>query len=57
MVCLFVGTQEEAAEAYDIAAIKFRGVNVVTNFDMSQYDLAKIFISNNIHNLNARDME
>ena len=53
MVCWLVGTQEEAAEAYDIAAIKFRGANVVTNFDMSRYDIAKIFTSNNIHNLNT----
>jgi len=42
---LYLGTystQEEAAEAYDIAAIKFRGVNAVTNFDMSKYDPQKI---------------
>ena len=36
------GTQEEAAEAYDIAAIKFRGLNAVTNFDMSRYDVKSI---------------
>lgn len=36
------GTQEEAAEAYDIAAIKFRGLNAVTNFDISRYDVKSI---------------
>ncbi|XP_024385133.1 uncharacterized protein [Physcomitrium patens] len=42
---LYLGTystQEEAAEAYDIAAIKFRGINAVTNFDMSRYNAARI---------------
>ncbi|KAJ0967633.1 hypothetical protein J5N97_024550 [Dioscorea zingiberensis] len=42
---LYLGTfstQEEAAEAYDIAAIKFRGLNAVTNFDMSRYDVSSI---------------
>ncbi|KAA8535600.1 hypothetical protein F0562_030603 [Nyssa sinensis] len=46
---LYLGTfstQEEAAEAYDIAAIKFRGLNAVTNFDMSRYDIKSIVNSN-----------
>ncbi|KAJ4885220.1 Ethylene-responsive transcription factor WRI1 [Raphanus sativus] len=37
---LYLGTyntQEEAAEAYDMAAIEYRGANAVTNFDISNY--------------------
>ncbi|KAH7684995.1 AP2-like ethylene-responsive transcription factor domain-containing protein [Dioscorea alata] len=48
---LYLGTfstQEEAAEAYDIAAIKFRGLNAVTNFDMSRYDVKSIMESNTL---------
>lgn len=42
---LFVATEEEAAEAYDIAAIKFRGINAVTNFEMNRYDVEAIMKS------------
>lgn len=37
MFIRFAGTQEEAARAYDIAAIEYRGINAVTNFDLSTY--------------------
>ncbi|GLT87893.1 hypothetical protein SLE2022_059460 [Rubroshorea leprosula] len=48
---LYLGTfstQEEAAEAYDIAAIKFRGLNAVTNFDMNRYDVKSILESSTL---------
>jgi hypothetical protein len=45
---ILLGTQEEAAEAYDIAAIKFRGMNAVTNFGISKYDVERICASTHL---------
>ncbi|KAL4582097.1 hypothetical protein LXL04_006637 [Taraxacum kok-saghyz] len=48
---LYLGTfstQEDAAEAYDVAAIKFRGVNAVTNFDISRYHVERIMESSTL---------
>jgi AP2-like factor, ANT lineage len=47
-VAAAAGTQEEAAEAYDIAAVKFRGLNAVTNFDITRYDVDRIMASNTL---------
>jgi hypothetical protein len=41
----YLGTfnsEEEAAKAYDVAAIKHRGPKAVTNFSLSNYDVAAI---------------
>nr|KYP51444.1 AP2-like ethylene-responsive transcription factor At1g16060 family [Cajanus cajan] len=51
---LYLGTyatQEEAATAYDLAAIEYRGLNAVTNFDLSRY--IKWLKPNNISNNNS----
>ncbi|MCL7035320.1 hypothetical protein MKW94_023094 [Papaver nudicaule] len=45
---LYLGTfstQEEAAEAYDTAAIKLRGPSALTNFEISKYDVKRICAS------------
>ncbi|CAI9787160.1 unnamed protein product [Fraxinus pennsylvanica] len=47
---LYLGTftHEKAAEAYDIAAIKFLELNVVTNFEISRYDVKSILESSTL---------
>ncbi|TKY73156.1 AP2 ethylene-responsive transcription factor [Spatholobus suberectus] len=56
---LYLGTyatQEEAATAYDMAAIEYRGLNAVTNFDLSRYiKWLKPNHNNNIINSNLID--
>ncbi|KAL6570311.1 hypothetical protein OROMI_014825 [Orobanche minor] len=60
-------TQEEAATAYDMAAVKYRGPNAVTNFDLSRYAMQLeplpdafvspqlIHVGNNIDNITMQD--
>ncbi|XP_057787816.1 AP2-like ethylene-responsive transcription factor At1g16060 isoform X1 [Salvia miltiorrhiza] len=53
---LYLGTyatQEEAAIAYDMAAIEYRGLNAVTNFDLSRYIKWLRPNNNNNNNTNA----
>ncbi|KAK8712078.1 hypothetical protein V6N13_147330 [Hibiscus sabdariffa] len=41
-------TEEEAAKAYDVASIRIKGENAVTNFDMNEYDLTTILKSSKL---------
>ena len=41
-VLILTDTEEEAAAAYDIASIKYKGCKAMTNFEISNYDVDKI---------------
>ncbi|XP_028802603.1 ethylene-responsive transcription factor WRI1-like [Neltuma alba] len=56
---LYLGTystQEEAATAYDLAAIQYRGANAVTNFDISRY-IDKITLINQNNNGESQQVQ
>ncbi|XP_061347539.1 AP2-like ethylene-responsive transcription factor At1g16060 [Gastrolobium bilobum] len=56
---LYLGTyatQEEAATAYDMAAIEYRGLNAVTNFDLSRYIKWLKPNNNNNSNINSNNL-
>ena len=42
MVMVLTEIEEEAAQAYDVATMKYRGTNAVANFDIKNYDVDKI---------------
>ncbi|XP_040872083.1 AP2-like ethylene-responsive transcription factor At1g16060 [Glycine max] len=55
---LYLGTyatQEEAATAYDMAAIEYRGLNAVTNFDLSRY-IKWLKPNNNNNKVNSNNL-